>query len=195
MARKFGPSWKQTDINALLVEHGRTHQVVRLKSGDSGVFGRLDEETDALGAAGIAFTVTPGITSAAAAAATLGVSLTRRGRNSDLRIITGHEAEGFADHDWRALARPGAVAAIYMGKAAAKFLTGRLLMHGADAETPVTIVENVSRPDQRIVPASLLTLPVHLDVIDGPAVLMLGLSPHEAATAIPTEHPALRKAT
>ncbi|MEO1492322.1 MAG: siroheme synthase CysG [Pseudomonadota bacterium] len=194
----FGPSWKQADINALLVEHGRTHQVVRLKSGDSGVFGRLDEETEALGAAGIDFTVTPGITSAAAAAAALGVSMTRRGRNSDLRIITGHEAEGFADHDWRALARPGAVAAIYMGKAASKFLTGRLLMHGADAETPVTIVENVSRPDQRIIASTLLTLTVHLEVMDGPAVLMLGLSPHEAALAAPTTiaaQPVLRKAT
>lgn len=178
----FGPSWKQDDINALLVRHGRDAQVVRLKSGDAGIFGRLDEETDALELAGIAYSVTPGITSAAAAAAELKVSLTRRGRNSDLRIVTGHEAEGFAAQDWRGLAQPGAVAAIYMGKTAASFLQGRLLMHGADAATPVTIVENASRLDQRIVAATLTSLPEQLHGIDGPAVLMLGLAPREAQT-------------
>ena len=177
--RPFGASWRQQDINALLVEHGQSKQVVRLKSGDSGVFGRLDEETDALDDAGIAYSVTPGVTSATAAAAALKVSLTRRGRNSGLKIITGHDVDGFAAQDWRALSQPGVVAAIYMGKAAAKFLQGRLLMHGADPSGPVTIVENVSRPDQRIVPATLLSLPVQLEHIDGPAVLMLGLQPKQ----------------
>ncbi len=180
----FGPSWKQDDINALLIEHGRTHKVVRLKSGDAGIFGRLDEESDALETAGIPHSVTPGITSAAAAAAELKLSLTRRGRNSGLRLITGHEAQGFAEQDWRALAEPGAVAAIYMGKAAASFLQGRLLMHGADAATPVTIVENASRPDQRILPATLLSLPERLKDVQGPAVLMLGLAPRDAQPAL-----------
>ncbi len=68
--------------------------------------------------------------------AALGQGLTRRGRNSGLRILTGHDVEGFAEHDWRELARPGAVAAIYMGKRGARFLQGRLLMHGADPATP-----------------------------------------------------------
>ncbi len=179
----FGPSWKQEDINALLIEHGRTQKVVRLKSGDAGIFGRLDEETDALEAAGISHSVTPGITSAAAAAAELKLSLTRRGRNSGLRLITGHEAQGFAEQDWRTLAEPGAVAAIYMGKAAAKFLQGRLLMHGADAATRVTIVENASRPDQRILTTTLLSLPERLKDVQGPAVLMLGLAPRSAQPA------------
>lgn len=183
----FGPSWKQDDINALLQEHGKHSQVVRLKSGDCGVFGRLDEETEALDEAGIEFSVVPGVTSAMAAAAELGVSLTRRGRNAALRIITGHEADGFAEQDWRALAEPGATAAIYMGKAAASFLQGRLLMHGADAQTPVTIVENASRPDQRIVPATLLSLPDRLGGVTGPAVLMLGLAPHAAQGAVPIQ--------
>ncbi|PIE11934.1 MAG: uroporphyrinogen-III C-methyltransferase [Rhodobacterales bacterium] len=177
----FGRSWKQEDINALLVEHGGSAQVVRLKSGDPGVFGRLDEETAALDAAGIAYAVTPGITAASAAAATMKLSLTQRGRNGDLRIITGHDARGFADQDWRALAVPGAVAAIYMGKAAARFLSGRLLMHGAAPDTPISIVENASRPDQRIAAATLVTLAEQLRGVDGPAVLMLGLAPRQAA--------------
>ena len=176
----FGPSWKQDDINALLQDHGQHSQVVRLKSGDSGVFGRLDEETAALNAVGVSYSVVPGITSAAAAAATLKVSLTQRDRNSDLRLITGHEAKGFSEHDWRALAAPGVVAGIYMGKAAATFLQGRLLMHGAAADTPVTVVENVSRPEQRIIPGTLLSLPERLRDVAGPAVLMLGLAPAEA---------------
>ena len=58
--------------------------------------------------------------------------------------------KGFADHDWTALAREGSVAAIYMGKKSARFIQGRLIMHGADRATPVTLVENASRPDQRI---------------------------------------------
>ena len=176
----FGPSWKQGDINALLVKHGASARVVRLKSGDSGIFGRLDEEMEALDTAGIDYTITPGITASVAAAATLKASLTKRGRNTGLRIITGHDTEGYADQDWRTLTQPGAVAAIYMGKSAATYLRGRLLMHGAEDSTPITIIENASRPDQRIVPATLLSLPDLLETITGPAVLMLGLRPRAA---------------
>ena len=78
-----------------------------------------------------------GTASASAGAAALGQSLTKRGRNKSFRILTAHDVEGFAEHDWRALARPGATAAIYMGVKAATFLRGRLLMHGAAADTPV----------------------------------------------------------
>ncbi|MDQ2093412.1 uroporphyrinogen-III C-methyltransferase [Rhodalgimonas zhirmunskyi] len=176
----FGASWAQEDINALLVRYGRAATVVRLKSGDCGIFGRLDEEMDALDAAGIGFSIVPGITAAAAGAAAVGASLTKRGRNGALRILTGHDTNGFADHDWRALARPGAVAAIYMGKAAADYLRGRLLMHGADAETPVTIVEHASRPEQRVVAATLLSLRERLDGVSGPAVLLFGIAPRGA---------------
>ena len=137
----------------------RGKHVVRLKSGDPAVFGRLDEEIEALEAAGIPWEVVPGITAAAGAAADMGVSLTRRGRNSELRLISARDVEGFAEHDWAALARPGSVAAIYMGKRAAAFLRGRLLMRGAAPSTPVTIVENASRPDKRIVATTLLGLP------------------------------------
>ena len=179
----YGPSWPQARINALLVRHARAgNHVVRLKSGDPAVFGRLDEEIEALEAAGIPWEVVPGITAAASAAADMGVSLTRRGRNSELRLVTARDVEGFAEHDWAALARPGAVAAIYMGKRAAAFLRGRLLMRGAAPSTPVTIVENASRQDRRIVATTLLGLPEVLDEshLAGPAVLMFGLLPRDA---------------
>lgn len=179
----FGPSWKQDDINALLVKHGRNHQVVRLKSGDSGIFGRLDEEMDALDHAGVEFSVVPGITAAAAAAAHAKVSLTKRGRNSSLRILSAHDTKGFAEQDWRSLARPGEVAAIYMGRAAARFLVGRLMIHGAEADTPVTVVENASRADQRRGGTTLAQLPETLDIMDpsGPVLLLLGVHPRDGA--------------
>jgi len=185
----FGPAWKQADIDALIVEHaaGGAH-VARLKSGDPVVFGRLDEEMDALDAAGIPFTIVPGITAASAAAATIGASWTKRGRNASFRLLTGHDVAGFAEHDWRGLAQPGHAAAIYMGVRAARFLAGRLLMHGATADTPVTAIENVSRADQKIVATTLARLPDALAEagITGPAILFLGLSPRQAMDASDT---------
>lgn len=182
----FGAQTPQDDINRMIVRHAQAGaRVVRLKSGDPAVFGRLDEEIDACDAAGIDWSIVPGLTSASAAAAALGQSLTKRDRNSELRFLTGHDAKGLADHDWAALARPGTVAAIYMGKRAARFIQGRLLMHGADPETPVSVVENAGRSDQRIVAARLSTLEPDLTAADltGPALLMLGLAPRAAASA------------
>ena len=179
-----GPSWRQEDINALIVAEAQGGATVaRLKSGDPGVFGRLDEEIDALEAAGVAYAVVPGVTAATAAAASAGVSLTRRGRNAALSVLTGRDADGFAEHDWRGLSETGRTAAIYMGVGAAKFIQGRLLMHGADPATPVTVVENASRPDQTIVAADLASLADRIVMagVAGPAVLFLGLAPRDAA--------------
>ncbi|MEM9975288.1 MAG: siroheme synthase CysG [Pseudomonadota bacterium] len=182
----FGPSMAQSDINALLVEHGlKGAQVVRLKSGDATIFGRLDEEIDAVTDAGIDYAIIPGITAASAAVATIGQSLTKRGRNGAVRFLTGHDMKGFAEHDWAAIARPGEVAAIYMGKRTARFIQGRLLMHGADPATPVTIIENASRSDQRVVETSLAELEPALSAagLAGPALTLYGLAPRAALAA------------
>lgn len=182
----FGPSTSQDEINRLIVAHAAAGaQVVRLKGGDPTVFARLDEETDALDAEGIGWHVEPGITAASASAAAIGQSLTKRGRNSSVRFLTGHDMRGFADHDWQTLARPGAVAAIYMGKTSARFLQGRLLMHGAAPQTPITLVENASRADQRIVETCLGDLFTDLTRAGpgGPALMLYGLAPHRAQLA------------
>jgi uroporphyrin-III C-methyltransferase/precorrin-2 dehydrogenase/sirohydrochlorin ferrochelatase len=176
----FGPSWRQEDINALIVEHAaRGETVVRLKGGDPAVFGRLDDEVEAIEAAGIGWQVTPGITSASAAAAAIGQSLTRRGRNKAFRVLTGHDVEGFAEQDWKGLAKPGATAAVYMGTKASAFLRGRLMMHGATGDLPVTAVENASRPDQRVIATRLVELPEALAAAapSGPVMLLFGLAP------------------
>ncbi len=180
----YGPSWSQDHINALLVKYARDgDSVVRLKGGDPAVFGRLDEEIEALEAAGIGYQVVPGITAASAAAAGIGQSLTKRGRNSSFRILTGHDVDGFAEHDWRTLARPGETAAIYMGVKAATFVRGRLLMHGAAADTPVTAVENAGRPGQRAIATTLIDLPAALAdaAPEGPVIILYGLAPRAAA--------------
>lgn len=187
----FGPSAAQHDIHALLVAEARHGaRVVRLKGGDPSVFARLDEETAALDAEGLDWRVIPGLTAASAAAAAIGRSLTRRGRNAVLRIVTGHDMAGFAEQDWRGLARPGQVAAIYMGKRSARFVQGRLMMHGADPATPVTLVANVSRSDECIAAATLATLPAAAAAAQGPAVILLGLAPRAARSSLP----ALREA-
>jgi uroporphyrin-III C-methyltransferase len=182
----FGPSTPQSAIHAAMIDAARAgHRVLRLKAGDPAIFARLDEELDALDAAGIPWTILPGLTAASAAAAALGQSLTARGRNGALTILTGHDMAGFAEQDWRALARPGAVAAIYMGKAAARFLQGRLMMHGATPDTPVTLVENASRACQRLHAATLATLPATAAACQGPAVILWGLAPRAAAARLP----------
>ena len=182
----FGPSTPQAAIHAAMIDAARTGaRVLRLKAGDPAIFARLDEELDALDAAGIPWTILPGLTAASAAAAALGQSLTARGRNGALTILTGHDMAGFAEQDWRALARPGAVAAIYMGKAASRFLQGRLMMHGAAPDTPVTLVENASRADQRLHAATLATLPASAAACSGPAVILWGLAPRAAAARLP----------
>ncbi len=179
----FGPAMSQEDINALMVRHATGGaQVVRLKSGDPTVFGRLDEEIDALNDAGIPWRIVPGITAASAAVATIGQSLTKRDRNASVRILTGHDMKGFAEHDWKTLAQSGEVAAIYMAKKSARFIQGRLLMHGADADTPITLIENASQPSQRIVATTLaeLTTAHSETAFSGPVLTLYGLAPRAA---------------
>ncbi len=179
----FSESWQQEDINDLLIRHASAgRQVVRLKSGDPAIFSRLDEETSALSDAGIEWEIIPGITAATAAAARLGVSLTRRRRNSEVRFLTGHDVNGFTEQDWAELAKPGAVAAIYMSRRSARFICGRMLMYGSPGSKPVTIVENATRPDETIVCTNVLNLASAVEKagITGPTILLVGLHDSEA---------------
>lgn len=185
----FGPGWRQADINQLLVEHASAGaSVVRLKSGDPALFGRLNEEIEALDQGGVEWTVVPGVTSASAAAASMGNSLTQRGRNSSVTFIAGHDASGLAEHDWASLARPGAITAVYMARHSARFIQGRLLMHGADRSMPVSVVVSASRPGEKAIPTTVgrMSADMKLAGADGPALLILGLSP-DSRRAAPAE--------
>ncbi len=172
-----GVSTPQSDINAILIEKANQgHMVVRLKSGDPLIFGRADEELDALEAAKIETSIIPGITSAASAAAEIGASLTTRGKNKAIALMTGHDAKGFAEQDWKNLSAKGARAAVYMGVGASRFIQGRLLLHGAERGRPVCVIENASRPNQIILSTTLENLPDALIAkgIKGPAILLIG---------------------
>jgi len=179
------PSIKQDAINAILIEKASEGlSIVRLKSGDPLIFGRADEEIDALQAEGIPVQIIPGITSAAAAAAAINASLTTRGTNKAISLLTGHDAKGFAEQDWTSLAQPGGRAAVYMGVGAARFIQGRLLLHGAAGERPVTVVENASRPTQIITYTTLQNLPDDIAAagIKGPAILLIGYAERKINT-------------
>lgn len=143
---------RQDHVSRLLVEHARTgRRVVRLKSGDPGLFGRLDEEIAALRAAGIGFEIVPGVSSVAAAAAAAEASLTKRLVARRVQFVTGHDADGALprDLDLRALADPGAATCVLMGKATFPALAAALLAHGLPADTPALLAENVGLPDAR----------------------------------------------
>ena len=103
--------------------------------------------------------------------------------------------KGFAEQEWSDLAKPGQVAAIYMGKRATRFVQGRLLIHGADRATPVTFVENASRVDQRVVSSTIGTMADDLAKADltGPALTFLGLAPRAAQGALADNPHALQK--
>jgi uroporphyrin-III C-methyltransferase/precorrin-2 dehydrogenase/sirohydrochlorin ferrochelatase len=178
-----GKSTPQDEINDTLVAKAKLGlSVVRLKSGDPLIFGRADEEIEVLDAENIPFEICPGITSAAAAAAAIGASLTSRGHNKSVSLITGHDAKGFAEHDWTSLAQPGARAAVYMGVGAARFIQGRLMLYGAANDLPIAIVENASRPEQVIIASRLDRLPDDLAAanVKGPAILMIGYAVKDA---------------
>ena len=87
------------------------------------------------------------------------------------------------------MARPQEITAIYMAKKSARFIQGRLMMHGAAADTAITLVENVSRPDQRILATTLATLPDAAASLGGPTVILYGLAPR-AANSLHDQHEA-----
>lgn len=167
----------QQRIHALLLEHARAGQcVVRLKGGDAFVFGRGGEELEALRAAGIDYEVVPGITAATACAAYAGIPLTHREHAQSLHLLTAQAKDGDADHDWRALAKPRQTLVFYMGVQGLARLRDSLLTHGRAASTPVALVENGSRPQQRVVVGTLAQLPelAHVHGVRAPALLVVG---------------------
>jgi uroporphyrin-III C-methyltransferase / precorrin-2 dehydrogenase / sirohydrochlorin ferrochelatase len=168
----------QTAINRLLVRLAQSGaHVVRLKGGDPTVFGRAGEELAALRSAGIPVEVIPGVTAACAAAAQLAVPLTHRGAARSLHFITGHGADGTVPaHDWTALAHAGGTIVAYMAARKTSFLAQRLIAAGMSPSMPAVTIENVSRPDERHIFASLGQLSDMLGEqhFDGPALVLIG---------------------
>ena len=167
----------QERIHELLLIHARAgKRVVRLKGGDPFVFGRGGEELEFLREHGIAFEVVPGITAALACAAYAGIPLTHRDHAQSVRFVTAHCKASLDTLDWRALAAERQTLAVYMGVAGLAGLRARLLAHGRQRSTPFALIENGSRPEQRVITGTLDRLPETARQYDvkSPALLILG---------------------
>ncbi|MES2016159.1 MAG: uroporphyrinogen-III C-methyltransferase [Pseudomonadota bacterium] len=165
-------STAQAFINKQMVDSAKKFPlVVRLKGGDPMLFGRADEELRALEEAGIEVEVVPGITTAVAAAAASKQPLTKRGVARSVAFFTSSTAPEHAAH----AAIPDTDTLVqYMGGREAIVTAQRLLDQGRRADTPVVVIENCSRPDQRIVRLTLATLAHGLGPSHGPVLVMLG---------------------
>jgi uroporphyrin-III C-methyltransferase len=168
----------QATINALLLTAALADKrVVRLKGGDPGIFGRAAEELAHLRSHGITVNICPGITAASAASASAGVSTTLRGMAQSLIFVTAHARAGATlDLDWTSLAMTSATLAVYMGRAAAREIAHNLIAAGRKSDTPVIVAVNVSLPNERLIRATLASLPFLVMTIgdDDPTLLLIG---------------------
>jgi len=172
-----GHSVSQGRINELLLEQAlQGRRVVRLKGGDPFIFGRGGEELETLERHGIPFEVVPGITAAIACGAYAGIPLTHRDHAQSVRFVTAHSGDSIDGLDWATLARERQTLALYMGVAGLGTIRDQLTRHGRAPSTPVAIVENGSRANQRVVLASLAELEEagRVAAVQSPALVIVG---------------------
>jgi uroporphyrin-III C-methyltransferase len=173
------PSPRQDHVSRLLVDYARAGgRIVRLKSGDGGLFGRLEEEVVALRAAGLAYEIVPGVASPLAAAAAAGIPLTRRHTARRVQFVTGHDSAGRLppDLDLAALADPAACTVVFMGKRTFPALAAALIARGLPPGTPALLAEAVGTPDQALHRTTVAALAETLGEGPGdrPALILYG---------------------
>jgi uroporphyrin-III C-methyltransferase len=169
-------STAQRFINKQLIDAAARHEiVVRLKGGDPMLFGRAQEEIDALRAAGVPVVVVPGVSAAFAASADLAQSLTERGLSRSAVFVTPRVGEGEQGHDW---ARPAASAdtvVLYMASQQAEAIAAGLIAAGVPAGRPAVFVENASLPSRKVIPTRVGALADAARALEGgPALLLVG---------------------
>lgn len=177
--RAHRASPKQQAVSRLLVDYAQQGgHIVRLKSGDGGLFGRLEEELIALREAGIEYEIIPGVPSAFAAAAAAGIPLTRRLTARRIQFVTGHDASGRLPEDVNlpALADPTATTVVFMGKRTFSQLQKQLQQHGLPPDTPALLAEAVSTPQQTLLRTTIGALADQLDtqISSSPALILYG---------------------
>ncbi|MBN8485168.1 MAG: uroporphyrinogen-III C-methyltransferase [Sphingomonadales bacterium] len=166
----------QDEINALLVREALAgREVVRLKGGDPFIFGRGGEEAEACHAAGVAVEVVPGISAAIGGAAAAQMPLTHRRSASIVSFVAG-QCKGLSQQDWSGLAGKGRTLVIYMGLATAEAIADKLIADGLAPDMPAAVIENATRPQMRVLRASLAGLPdlVVRHKVKSPAVIVIG---------------------
>ena len=172
-------SMKQTEINALLLEHAcRGRRVVRLKGGDPMMFGRAGEEAAYLRRHGIEVTIVPGVTAALGCAASSQIPLTLRGVSRSIQFVTAHCMDDDATNamDWSKLANPDGTLAIYMGRSQLPHFSAKLIEAGLSPDTPAAAIENGTLPTERRCFATLSTLAARAsaELGDGPTLVIIG---------------------
>ncbi len=175
----YGRSMTQEEINATLVDRARRGKfVVRLKGGDSFLFGRGGEEAAACAAAGVPVIAVPGVTSALAAPASAGIPATHRGVAQDVHIVSAHVPPGDerSTVDWDGLARAGGTVVALMGVERIEAVADALVSHGRPADTPVAVVQEATLPGQRTVTGTLATIAASARSagVRPPAVVIIG---------------------
>jgi len=169
-------STAQRFINKRLIDAAaRFDTVVRLKGGDPMLFGRAQEEIDALRCAGVEVEVVPGVTAALAASAELGVALTRRGTSRSVTFVTPRVGDGEQAGDWTQCVINADCAALYMAAGQAREIAVRLIASGMRTDTPVVVVEDASLPTmtRTVLPLGRLGRAGTL-ALRGPAMILLG---------------------
>ena len=169
-------AWPQEKINALIVAEARKgRNVVRLKSGDPGIFGRAGEEIAAAKAAGIRVEVVPGVTAACAAGASAGISLTERGMTDTLVLATATGADGQILPECLRFAGPGTSTAFYMATRQAGMIQQALLARGLPPESEITIAVDASKPTERSFSCDVQSLSalIEQENITGCAVILI----------------------
>lgn len=169
----------QEEINQVLVEQGNAGKVVaRLKGGDPYVFGRGGEEGEVLRAAGIAFEVVPGITSAIAAPAYGGIPVTHRDFTSTFTVITGHEdpTKENSNINWPRLAQDPGTLIFLMGVGNLAQIVAQLINNGKDPQTPIALIRWGTRAEQQVVTGVLdnIVAVVEKAKLKSPAVIIVG---------------------
>ncbi|MFO0693423.1 MAG: uroporphyrinogen-III C-methyltransferase [Polyangiales bacterium] len=170
------PSVRQAAINARLVDEARAGRIVaRLKGGDPYLFGRGSEEAEYLHEHGIAFEVVPGVPSPIAATAYAGLSLTHRDLASSVAYITATESDEKerTSHDWAKLATATQTLVIFMGVRKLRTQMELLARHGRSPETPVAVIQNASKPEQKTVVGTVATI---ADLVDRAGIGMPALT-------------------
>ncbi len=168
---------QQEDISQLMIDLAKQgKRVLRLKGGDPFMFGRGGEEIQMLSANNISFQIVPAITAAMGASAYGGIPLTHRDHAQSCVFITAHGKDGALELDWKALLRPSQTVVVYMGLSNLKKLTDEFVEHGADPKLPAAIIENATRPEQRVITGNLSDLNKKAKAanIKSPSIIIIG---------------------